>query len=129
VQSPLIIFGSSTPSILNIKIDNPAPEDKYTNFTYYAFPGIHPDHLLPKYVEASLPYTQGTRLTQTKYSLSDPHYTFLRALLLEIEYNGGIFGSVRADIPTNISNGGLGFFGACAVISRTGEIGADGKLH
>jgi hypothetical protein len=129
IQSPLIIFGSNEPALLNIKIDNPQPNDKYTQFTYYAFPGIHPDHLLPKFVEATLSYDEGTQITQTKYSLSDSHYEFLRAVLLETEYNGGVFGSVRADVPTNVGNQAVGFFAACAVIRRTGVIGLDGKLH
>jgi hypothetical protein len=129
IQSPLIIFGSNAPVMLNIRIDNPKPDDKYTHFTYYAFPGIHPDYILPKYVDAFLSYTDGTSVTQTKYSLSEGHYNFLRALLLETEYNGGIFGSVRADVPTNINNGGRGFFAASATIRRTGVVGPDGRLH
>jgi hypothetical protein len=129
IQSPLIVFGSNTPVMLNIRIDNPKPNDKYTQFTYYAFPGIHPDYILPKYVDAFLSYGEGSRVTQVKYSLSEGHYSFLRALLLETEYNGGIFGSVRADVPTNISNGGRGFFAASATIQRTGVVGPDGRLH
>ena len=129
IESPLIVFGSEAPVMLNLRVDNPTPSDKYTEFDFYAFPGIHPDYILPKFVDASLLYTEGTQITQTKYSLSDRHYEFLRALLLETEYNGGIFGSVRADVPTNISSGGRGFFGASATIKRTGVVGSDGKLH
>lgn len=128
IQSPLIVFGSNQPSVLNIAVNNPRPSDKYTNFTYYAFPGIHPDHLLPKYVEATLQFDEGTEITQTKYSMSEGYYEFTRAVLLETEYNGGVFGSVRADVPTNISNGALGFFAASAVAQRTGVIGPDGRF-
>lgn len=129
VETPLIIFGSNAPAMLTIKIDNPKPEDKYEQLNYYAFPGVDPDHVIPKYVDASLAYDKGTQLTQTKLSLSDSHYKFLRALLLETDYKGGIFGSVRANVPTNISNGAFGFFGACGQITRKGTIGEDGKLH
>jgi hypothetical protein len=115
--------------MLSIVIDNPRPDDKYTRLDYYTFPGVDPDDILPKPVDATLSYDEGTQLTQTKYSLSQEHYLFLRALLLETEYKGGIFGSVRSNVPTNLSHGALGFFGACAVIRRTGVIGKDGQLH
>jgi hypothetical protein len=129
IQSPVIVFGSDAPAMLNITIDNPKPNDKYTELNYFTFPGVDPDHLLPKYVEASLPYDEGTQVTQAKYSLSQEHYLFLRAMLLETEYRGGIFGSVRANVPTNISGGAYGFFGACEKITRTGIVGNDGQLH
>ncbi|HEY5823301.1 MAG TPA: DUF4249 family protein [Cyclobacteriaceae bacterium] len=129
VGTPLIVFGSSAPAMVSIEIGNPKATDKYTRLDYYAFPGVDPDDILPKYVEASLAYDEGTQLIQKKYSLSEPHYLFLRALLLETEYKGGIFGSVRANVPTNISGGASGFFGACEMIDRSGTIGKDGKLH
>lgn len=129
VQTPLIVFGSTAPAMISIELDNPHPGDKYTRLDYYTFPGVHPDDFLPKYVDASLAYDEGTKLTQKKYALSEAHYQFLRALMLETEYKGGIFGSVRANVPTNLNNGAIGFFGACEMISRTGTIGKDGKLH
>jgi hypothetical protein len=129
IQSPLIIFGSNAPAMVQTRIDNPQPNDKYTHLDYYAFPGVDPDNILPKSVEATLSYTEGTKLTQLKYSLSPEHYQFLRALLLETEYKGGVFGSVRSNVPTNVSNGGFGFFGACELLTRTGTIGKDGQLH
>jgi Domain of unknown function (DUF4249) len=129
IETPLIVFGSNAPALVNIVIDNPKQDDKYTRLDYYAFPGVDPDYILPKYVEAALAYDEGTRLTQSKLSLSPAFYEFTRALLLETEYKGGLFGSVRANLPTNLSNGALGFFGVCEKISRTGTIGKDGKLH
>jgi hypothetical protein len=124
----LVVFGKA-PAMLNVRIDNPTPADKFTELTYYVFPGIDPDNVFLNFAEASLIYTEGTQFTQTKFSLSPPHYRFLRALLLETEYHGGVFGSVRSNVPTNVSNGGLGFFGASETIHRTGVIGPDGKLH
>jgi hypothetical protein len=129
VETPLIVFGSNAPAMVNIVIDNPKPDDKYVRLDYYTFPGVDPDYILPKYVDASLAYDEGTRLTQSKLSLSPAFYEFTRALLLETEYKGGLFGSVRANVPTNVSNGALGFFGACEKISRTGTIDKDGRLR
>ena len=95
ITTPLIVFGSNAPATISIEVDNPRPDDKYNRLDYYTFPGVHPDDILPKYVDAHLSYDEGTQLTQKKYSLSDAHYKFLRAMLLETEYKGGIFGSVR----------------------------------
>lgn len=129
IQSPLIVFGSNAPAMVQIRIDNPHPDSKYTQLEYYTFPGVDADNILPSAVDANLSYDEGTQITQTKYSLSQAHYFFLRALLLETEYKGGIFGSVRSNVPSNVDNGAFGFFGACAVIKRTGTIGKDGRLH
>jgi hypothetical protein len=129
IQTPLIVFGSNVPAMVSTHLDNPQPSDKFTRMDYYVFPGVDPDNILPSSVEATLSYEEGTRLTQRKYSLSHEHYLFLRALLLETEQNGGIFGSIRSNIPTNVSNGALGFFGASNMIERTGVIGPDGLLR
>jgi hypothetical protein len=129
IQSPLIVFGSDAPNMITTRIDNPDPGAKYTQLDYYTFPGVDPDNILPKSVEATLSYNHGTQLTQLKYSLSREYYLFLRALLLETEYKGGVFGSVRSNVPTNVSNGGYGFFGAAAVIKRTGTVDENGQLR
>jgi hypothetical protein len=54
-----------------------------------------------------------------KYSVTDEYGDFLRALLAETEWQGSIFEEARGNLPGNISNGGLGYFSACSVISDT----------
>lgn len=54
-----------------------------------------------------------------KYSVTDEYGDYLRALLAEAEWQGSIFEEARGNLPTNISNGGLGYFSACSVISDT----------
>lgn len=49
-------------------------------------------------------------------SISEEKYNFYNASLLETDYSGGGFNGPPANIPTNISNGALGFFSASAVI-------------
>ena len=44
---------------------------------------------------------------------------YFRSMLMEIEWQGGIFDETPSSLPTNISNGGLGFFGVSAVLSDT----------
>ena len=44
---------------------------------------------------------------------------YLRALLMETEWQGGAFDEASANLPTNITNGGLGYFAVCGVLADT----------
>ena len=57
----------------------------------------------------------GTKIIRKRYSLTDEHQVFLRSLLMETEWRGGIFDVQQGNVLTNVSKGGLGFFGACTV--------------
>ncbi len=59
----------------------------------------------------------------TKYSLNDEYAAFLRALLIESQWQGAIFEGARGNIPGNVSNGALGFFAVCAVLKDTVVVG------
>jgi hypothetical protein len=61
----------------------------------------------------------GTKIIRKKYSLSEEHQAFIRTLLIETEWRGGIFDVQQGNVLSNISNGARGFFGACMVISDT----------
>lgn len=54
-----------------------------------------------------------------KYSVTDEYGNFLRALLAETEWQGSLFEDARGNLPGNISNGGLGYFSVCSVLSDT----------
>jgi hypothetical protein len=60
-----------------------------------------------------------TTIIRKKYSLSEDHQKFLRSLLLETEWRGGSFDVEHGNIPTNLSNGALGFFAVCMTVSDT----------
>lgn len=61
----------------------------------------------------------GSILTTKKFSINDDYGNFLRALLSETEWQGSLFEEIRGNLPTNISNGGLGYFSACSVVADT----------
>jgi hypothetical protein len=61
----------------------------------------------------------GTTIIRKKYSLSDDHQRFIRSLLIETEWRGGIFDVEQGNVPTNFSNGTKGWFAACQVLSDT----------
>lgn len=64
-------------------------------------------------------FPKGSIIVEKKYSLTDKYADYLRALLANTEWQGSLFEDARANLPSNISNNGLGFFSACSVISDT----------
>ena len=64
-------------------------------------------------------FPKGTTVVERRYSLTDDHATFIRALLLETAWQGGLFNTASANITTNLSQGAVGFFGACGVVEKT----------
>ncbi|MCG8332666.1 MAG: DUF4249 domain-containing protein [Chitinophagales bacterium] len=84
--------------------------------SYYLHPGLEPPAILA-YGETNVSgVTYGTRVVEKFYSMTDEHYAFIRAMMSETEWQGlGPFSYISANAPTNISNGGLGFFAASDV--------------
>jgi hypothetical protein len=64
-------------------------------------------------------FPEKTRIIRRKYSLSNAHQQFVRALLLETEWRGGLFDAEQGNVPTNFSHGIRGWFGACMVETDT----------
>lgn len=64
-------------------------------------------------------FPSGSIATLSKYSLTPGFASYLRALLAETQWQGSIFESARGNLRGNISNGALGYFGACSVIRVT----------
>lgn len=64
-------------------------------------------------------FPAGSIIVFSKYSLNDHYAAYLRAMLSETQWQGSLFESPRGNLPGNISNGGLGYFSACAVIRDT----------
>ena len=54
-----------------------------------------------------------------KYSVSAAYQTFLRSVLSETEWRGGVFDVQRANATTNLSYGAIGFFAVSTVVTDT----------
>jgi hypothetical protein len=67
-------------------------------------------------------FPSGTILVRKKYSLSTDHQDFIRSLLIETEWRGGLFDMEQGNVPTNFNHGVKGWFGVCMVISDTAVI-------
>lgn len=64
-------------------------------------------------------FPAGTQIIRKKYSLSDRHQEFIRHLLLETEWRGGVFDVEPGNVPSYFYNGTLGFFSVSMVKSDT----------
>ena len=60
-------------------------------------------------------FPKGSIIWIRKYALSNEYAEYLRAVLLETKWRGGFLDSQPANVPSNFSNGALGFFSVCAV--------------
>lgn len=61
----------------------------------------------------------GTVVIRRKYSVSPAHKNYLRSLLSETEWRGGVFDIQRENVPTNLSEGAVGYFAVASVLSDT----------
>ena len=62
-------------------------------------------------------FPAGATVTRKKYSVSPAYRTFLRSVLSETEWRGGVFDVDRANATTNLSKGAIGFFAVTTVVS------------
>ena len=64
----------------------------------------------------------GDTVRVEQHSISKDAYDIIESILLNTEWRGGIFDPPPANVPSNISNGAYGFFGAASVKERTAVI-------
>ena len=64
-------------------------------------------------------FPSGTTVIRKNYSLTADHQAFLRSLLMETDWRGGLFDVQAGNVNTNISNGAKGYFAVCMVVSDT----------
>jgi len=81
---------------------------------FYTLPTLDVSEIFAPEME-KISFPAGTLITEKRYSLTNEHAEFLRDLLLETNWQGGLFDSAPANGITNLSDGACGFFGVCAV--------------
>jgi hypothetical protein len=94
------------------------PDSCRAKLYYYTLPTIDVSEVFAPGSE-KITFPAGTIMTQRRYSLTYEHALFFRALLLETTWSGGYFNTAPANIPTNMSEGATGFFGACGVMEKS----------
>jgi len=90
------------------------PDSCRKKIYYYTLPSIDVNQIIAPGKE-KISFPAGTIITERRYSLTREHANYFRALLLETTWQGGLFDIERANVPTNLSSGAIGFFGASAI--------------
>jgi hypothetical protein len=94
--------------------ENTDPESCRKRLLFYTLTTLDVSQVFAPLVE-DVSFPAGTRIDQRRYSLTSEHAEFIRSLLLETNWQGGVFPTDPANIQSNISEGGLGYFAVCAV--------------
>ncbi|HSG67903.1 MAG TPA: DUF4249 family protein [Bacteroidales bacterium] len=117
-------FESEDPAMWEVLLDwsmvpgyeNSDPAETRKRLLFYTLTTLDVSQVFAPVVE-DVTFPAGTLIEQKRYSLTPGHADFVRSLLLETSWQGGVFPTDPANVPTNISAGGLGYFGVCAVNS------------
>ncbi len=92
------------------------PQSCKARLLYYSLPTLDVSEVLAPQME-KISFPAGTIILEKRYSINPEHAAFIRALLSETTWTGGMFDSSHSNVPTNLSNGALGYFAACGVSS------------
>jgi hypothetical protein len=86
----------------------------HARMLFYTLPTLDVSEVFAPQME-SIYFPAGTVISERRYSVTPEHAEFLRELMLETNWTGGLFNVASANVTTNLSNGAIGFFGVCAV--------------
>ena len=64
-------------------------------------------------------FPAGTVIVRRKYSVSNKYREYLRGMLSETAWRGGLFDAFPANAATNLSEGAVGFFAVSTVVTDT----------
>jgi len=110
------------PSFTEYKVSYPDPESEgdtlHSLFYTFTLRTIDVNQFF-KPEEERLIFPEDAMIVRTKYSLAPQHERFIRGLLSETEWTGGWFDVMPGNLQSNMSQGAVGFFGACSVMSDT----------
>ncbi|MEI6889129.1 MAG: hypothetical protein ACOYM0_10315 [Bacteroidales bacterium] len=115
-------FSSSQPAMWEILLDwtrvpgyeHADPAKCKARLLFYTLPTLDVSEIFAPVMEQTS-FPRGTTVTERRYSLAPPHAEFVREMLLETSWQGGLFPTAAANVSTNLSSGAVGFFGVCSV--------------
>lgn len=85
---------------------------------FYTFSDVHISEFIPPPKE-DIFFPKGSIIIAKKFGLNDDFANYLKSKVIETDWNGTVFYAAAQNLPTNISNNGLGFFSTCSVLSDT----------
>ncbi len=117
-------FSTGTPAMWEVLLDwSKAPGYQQTDSTrckarmlFYTLSTLDVSEIFAPSVE-TISFPAGTMITETRYSLTPEYAEFIREVLLITQWQGSLFSTTPANVSTNLSVGGTGFFAVCGVSS------------
>ena len=97
------------------------PDETMARIVYYTVKSIDVNKMFRPDKE-HVYFPAGTRVIRRKYSMSPPQEDFVRTLMAETEWRGGIFDVQPGNVRTNLSEGAVGYFSVSTVVSDTSFI-------
>jgi hypothetical protein len=128
------IFSTENPAMWEILLDwSKVPGYEQADFAsctarllFYTLPTLDVSEIFAPEVQ-KINFPKGTSVTEKRYSLSAGYAEFIREMLLETTWQGGIFNTAPANLSTNLSTGATGYFAVCSVNSLYFFIGNEKK--
>ena len=120
-QLKLVYQESNTPSMMELEVRFPGNMDAVEpdiNAFYYTLDVIDINKVFAPDQE-EIVFPKGSQITRKKYSLTENHQDFLRSLLSETDWRGGIFDVAPGNVNTNLSQGAVGYFAVSMVTTET----------
>ncbi len=102
-------------------VDESKKESARAFVHYYSLKSIDVNEIFKPARERVI-FPAGTIVLRRKYSLSRVHQEFLRSMMMETEWKGGVFDVMPANVISNIKGRAVGFFSASMVVSDTSLI-------
>ncbi|MEM8527911.1 MAG: DUF4249 family protein [Bacteroidota bacterium] len=116
------LYNPNQQAMYEVNVDwshlNSADELTKAKFYLYTFKEVHLSALTSPEKEV-ITFPKGSRVIIKKYGLNNDFAEYLRARAIETEWKGAVFYSTSENLPSNLSNGALGFYSTCAVLADT----------
>ncbi|MFH0866006.1 MAG: DUF4249 family protein, partial [Bacteroidota bacterium] len=80
------------------------PDSCKARLLYYTLPTIDVGQVFSPVIE-KISFPANTLITERRYSITAEHAQYIRAMLSETNWSGGLFDSAHSNVPTNMSEG------------------------
>lgn len=97
---------------------NLPPEQTQARIIYYTVKSIDVNKIF-KPAKERVPFPLGTRVYRRQYSMNQWQEDFVRTLMAETEWRGGLFDVQPGNVRTNLSEGAVGYFSVSQVVADT----------
>ena len=91
-------------------------EETRARIVYYTVKSIDVNKIF-KPAKERVPFPVGTRVYRRQYSMNQWQEDFVRSLMAETEWRGGLFDVQPGNVRTNLSEGAVGYFSVSQVVA------------